>query len=136
MKHQSSVGGRIDVRCGSPASNVRATNEQWVVTKGVRYLDPDLRPASAGMHDEAQALVPEGLETPWYERLWGRRPRSDPLLTVGKHCLRAVDRRLFDRTLGHRWDGQQSDEGAGHGARNQSVHGCGSAEMSCWREQI
>ena len=64
MKHQSSVGGRIDVRCGSPASNVRAAYKQWMVTKGVRDLDPDFRPAGAGMHDEAQALVPEALETP------------------------------------------------------------------------
>src|SRR5437870_12284016 len=55
MKHQSSVGGRIDVRCGSPASHVRGAYKQWMVTKGVRGLDPDFRPASAGMHDEAQA---------------------------------------------------------------------------------
>ena len=70
MKHQSSVGGRIDARCGSPANNVRAAYKQWMVTKGVRDLDPDFRPASAGMHDEAQALVPEALETPWHEWLW------------------------------------------------------------------
>src|SRR5438094_6224192 len=54
----------------APASNVRAAYKQWMVTKGVRDLDPDFRPASAGMHDEAQALVPEALETPWHEWLW------------------------------------------------------------------
>src|SRR5207248_211549 len=90
MEHQSSVGGRIDVRCGSPASNVRAAYKQWMVTKGVRDLDPDFRPASAGMHDEAQALVPEALETPWHEWLWGCRPRSDPPFAVGKHCPRGL----------------------------------------------
>src|SRR5438445_7695703 len=99
MKHQGSVGGRIDVRCGSPASNVRAAYKQWMVTKGVRDLDPDFRPASAGMHDEAQALVPEALETPWHEWLWGCRPRSDPPFAVGKHRLRGTDRRLFGRIL-------------------------------------
>ena len=136
MKHQSSVGGRIDARCGSPANNVRAAYKQWMVTKGVRDLDPDFRPASAGMHDEAQALVPEALETPWHEWLWGCRPRSDPPFAVGKHCLRGTDRRLFGSILRHCWHGQQSDEGAGHGVRNQSVHGAGSAEMSCWHEHI
>src|ERR1700730_15618575 len=82
MKHQSSVGSRIDVRCGRPASNVRAADKQWMVNKAVRDRDPAFRSANAGMHDEPQALVPEGLETPWHERLWGCRPRSDPLLTV------------------------------------------------------
>jgi hypothetical protein len=31
------------------------------------------------MHDKAQALIPEGLETSRNERLWGCCPRSDPL---------------------------------------------------------
>ncbi len=65
MKHQSAIRGRTDVRCGRPAGNVCAADMQWMVTKGVRDCDSDFRPASAGMHDEAQALVPEGLETPW-----------------------------------------------------------------------
>ena len=95
MKHQSSVGGRIDVRCGSPASNVRAADKQWMVTKRVRDRDPDFRPANAGMHDEAQALVPEALETPWHERLWGGRPRSDPPFAVDEHRRRGTDRGLF-----------------------------------------
>src|SRR5437773_5125296 len=80
----------------------------------------------------------------WFLKLWrlpgmngcGCRPRSDPPFAVGKHRLRGTDRRLFGRILRHRWDGQQSDEGAGHGVRNQSVHGAGSAEMSCWHEHI
>ena len=78
VKHESSVGGRIDVRRGSPAGNVYGADQQRLVTIGVRDLDPDFRPAGAGMHDEAQGLVPEALETPWRVRLWGCRPRSDP----------------------------------------------------------
>src|SRR5580692_868599 len=49
-----------------------------MITKGVRDLDPDFRPAGAGMHDEAQALIPEGLWSSWLGPLGGRRPRSDP----------------------------------------------------------
>ena len=115
---------------------MRAADKQWVVTKGVRDRDPDLRPASAGMHDEAQALVPEDVESPWHERLWGCRPGSDPPLAVGEHSLRGTDRGLCGMILRHRWDGQQSDEGAGHTVRNQSVHGAGSAETSCCYKHI
>src|SRR5438552_2756888 len=43
---------------------------------------------------------------------------------------------FFGSILRHCWHGQQSDEGAGHGVCNQSVHGAGSAEMSCWHEHI
>jgi len=34
------------------------------------------------MHNQTQALIPEGLEAPRQERLRGGRPRSDPLLVV------------------------------------------------------
>src|ERR1700732_4168037 len=59
-----------------------AADQQWLVAKRVRDLDPGLRSSGAGMHDEAQALVLEGLETPWHERLWGCRPCSDPGFAV------------------------------------------------------
>jgi len=43
---------------------VSAADDQWLVAKGVRDLDPDFLPRGAGMHDEAQRLVPEGLDAP------------------------------------------------------------------------
>jgi hypothetical protein len=84
---------------------VRAADKQGMVTKGVRDCYPDFRSASAGMHDEAQALVPEGLETARHERLWGCGPGSDPLLALREQCPRGTDLWLFGSILRHRWDG-------------------------------
>src|SRR5580704_4673939 len=96
MKHQRPIGGWIDVRRGSPASNVCAADPHWLVAKGVRDLDSDFRSTGARMHDEAQALVPEGLEAPWPERLWSCRPCADPLfavlIDVGDRCDRRIGR--------------------------------------------
>jgi len=48
----------------------------------VRDLDPDPLPAGAGMHNQAQSLVPVALDTSWYRRLWRCCPRSDPFFAA------------------------------------------------------
>lgn len=103
MKHQGSVGRRIDLRRVRSAGNVCAADKQWMVTKGVGDLNPYFCPASAGVHDEPQSLVPEALDMPWHGGLRGRRPRSDPPFA--------------GRILRHRQHGQQSNEAASKGIR-------------------
>src|SRR6266436_8415757 len=79
-----------------------------MTTKGVRDLNPYSCPASADVHDKAQSLVPEAFDMPGLRRLRSRCPRSDPLFAAGilRHCQH----------------GQESNEEAGHGVRNESVH--------------
>lgn len=87
----------MDVRLGSPAAYVCAADLKWMVTKSVRDLDPDFRPA----------LVCAIRRKVWFWKLWtdpGRGgwgdvahvpihsvpPRSD----VGVRCDHGMDRTI------------------------------------------
>jgi hypothetical protein len=62
--------------------NPRRADEQRLVPESVRDFDADPLPARAGVHDEAEGLVVEGLRSTW-DGLWGRRPSSDPVVSRG-----------------------------------------------------
>ena len=83
MKFQSAVGGRINVSLGNVSGNVRGPNVQWLIAKSDRDFYPDFFPAGAGVHDEAEGLVVEGLDTPSESGLGSRGPRSNPMILGG-----------------------------------------------------
>jgi len=80
VKFQSAVGGGIDVCLGSTVRNPSGAYEQRLVAENVRDFDADLLSASAGVHDEAEGLVVEGVHWPFGGSLWSRSPSSDPVL--------------------------------------------------------